>query len=89
MSRQQTDPLGADLLFKAVRAITMLWRECALHDNLTATAEQVLDATEARLHECLERQSIAEAAEALAEVKRLKSVIKDPPDAHKPWFENM
>ncbi len=89
MARQQTDPAGADLMFKSLHVITMLWRECALHDNLTATAEQVLEATEARLHECLERQSIAEAAEALAEVKRLKSLIKDPPDTHKAWVEQV
>jgi hypothetical protein len=85
MSRQESDPSGADMLFKCLHMITTLWRECSMHDNLTAEAEQVLDATEGRLRDCLEKQSIEEAAAALAEVERLKALIKEPPVKHEAW----
>ena len=85
MSRQESDPSGADMLFKSLHMITTLWRECSMHDNLTTEAEQVLEATEGRLRDCLEKQSIDEAAAALAEVKRLKGLIKEPPVKHEAW----
>jgi hypothetical protein len=83
-ARQESDPLASDVMFKSLHTITTLWRECSLHDNLTTAAEQVLDATEAKLRECLEKQSVQHAADALAEVARLKSVIKEPPERHEP-----
>jgi hypothetical protein len=85
MARQESDRTAADVMFKSLHIITTLWRECSLHDNLTTEAEQVLEATEARLRDCLEKQSIEDAAAALAEVARLKSVIKEPPQRHDPW----
>lgn len=85
MSRQESDSAGSDVLFKSLHMITTLWRECAFHDDLSREAEQVLDATETRLKECLEKQSVGRAAEALAEVARLNSVFKAPPERHDPW----
>jgi uncharacterized membrane protein len=81
-ARQESDPQLADALYKSLHMIATLWRECSLHDELTRTAEQVLDTTEAKLKECLEKQSVEHAAHALAEVARLKGVIKDPPERH-------
>ena len=78
MSRQESDPSGADILFKALHAVTMLWREVALHDMLTSTAEEVLQKAQAGLKACLERESVLVAVEALAEVERLQ-LIKEPP----------
>ncbi len=78
MARQESDALAADAMFKSLHMITNLWHECSLHDNLAKKAEQVLEATEAKLRDALEKQSIAEAALALAEVERLKSMIRMP-----------
>jgi hypothetical protein len=50
----------------------------SLHDNLAKQAEQILEATEAKLPDSLERQSIAEASVALAAVERPKSIIRMP-----------
>jgi hypothetical protein len=88
MARQESDPLAADVMFKSLHMITTLWRECSMHDNLTTEAEQVLEATEARLRDCLEKQSIDEAAAALAEVERLKGLIKEPPARHEAWADD-
>jgi hypothetical protein len=84
-SRQAADPSAADIMFKSLHMVTMLWHECALHDNLTRTAEEVLDATEMRLRECLDKRSVDHAAEVLAEVERLKRLIKEPRERHDPW----
>ena len=78
MARQESDALAADVMFKSLHMITTLWHECSLHDNLAKQAEEVLEATEAKLRDCLQKQSIAEAALALAEVERLKSMIRMP-----------
>ncbi len=78
MARQESDALAADVMFKSLHMMTSLWHECSLHDNLATQAERVLEATEAKLRDSLEKQSIAEAALALAEVERLKSMIRMP-----------
>lgn len=85
MLRQESDRAAADVMFKSLHMITTLWRECSLHDNLTTAADEVLDATEARLRDCLEMQTVEPAAEVLAEVARLRRLIKDPPQRHDPW----
>lgn len=85
LAREASDPLAADIIFKSLHMVTTLWRECALHDNLTKAAEQVLDATETRLRQCLAEQSVDHAAEVLAEVERLRRLIKEPPERHEPW----
>ena len=77
MARQESDVLAADAMFSSLRMITDLWQMLA-HHNLAIKAEQVLEATEAKLRDALEKQSIAEAALALAEVERLKSMIRMP-----------
>ena len=81
-ARQESNPQLADTLYKSLHMIVTLWRECSLHDELTRTAEQVLDTTEAKLKECLKKQSVEHAAHALAEVSRLKGVIEDPQERH-------
>ena len=88
MSRQESDPSGADILFKAQHAITMLWREVALHDTLTSTAEAVLQKAQTGLKACLERESVAAAIEALAELERLHKLIKEPPVTLDVWHED-
>lgn len=65
----------------------LLWRECSLHNNLAATAAEVLEETEAKLRECVEAQSIAAATAALAEVERLKGMIRTPPNTHATWAD--
>ena len=87
-ARQKIDPHVADLMFKSLHCITMLWQECKLHDSLTETAEQVLEATQEKLQECLSKQSIKEAAEAMTELQRLMSLIKSPPFTLQTWADN-
>ena len=88
MSRQESDPSGADILFKAQHAVTMLWREVALHDMLTSTAEDVLEKAQAGLKSCLERESVAAAIETLAELERLHKLIKEPPVTLDGWHDD-
>ena len=79
------DPNVGDLLYKARHVIRLLWRECSLHENLEETAAQTLSDVEKRLADCLERQALAEAAKALAEVNRLKALIDNPPANFQAW----
>ena len=88
MSRQESDPSGADILFKAQHAVTMLWREVALHDMLTSTAEEVLQKAQAGLKSCLERESVAAAIETLTELERLHKLIKEPPVTLDGWHDD-
>ncbi|MDQ3188320.1 MAG: hypothetical protein M3Q28_05385 [Pseudomonadota bacterium] len=88
VSRQESDPAAADILFKAQHAVTMLWREVALHDTLTSTAEEVLHKAQAGLNACLERESVAIAHEALAELERLHKLIKEPPVTLDVWHDD-
>lgn len=89
MSRQESDPSGADILFKAQHAVTMLWREVALHDMLTSTAEEILQKAQAGLKACLERESVSAATEALAELERLHQLIKEPPVTLAGWHDDL
>ena len=79
------DPNVGDLLYKARHVIRLLWRECSLHENLEETAAHTLSDVEKRLANCLERQALAEAAKALAEVNRLKALIDNPPANFQTW----
>jgi len=60
-----------------VEALIHKLREAAMARQ-ESDALQVLEATEAKLRDSLEKQSIAEAALALAEVERLKGMIRMP-----------
>ena len=80
-----TYPNVGDLLYKARHVIRLLWRECNLHEDLEETAAQTLSDVEKRLGDCLERQALAQAAKALAEVNRLKALIDNPPASFQTW----
>ena len=86
--KHSASPDVGDLLFKARHVIRLLWRECSLHENLEEAAAKTLSDVEKRLTDCLERQAIAEAANALAEVNRLKALIDSPPQTFKTWDDS-
>ena len=88
LAREAVDAHHADLLFRALHTVKLLWRECSLHNNLAATAADVLEATEKKLRECVEAQSVEAASAALAEVERLKGIIRTPPDTHATWADD-
>lgn len=78
----------ADLLHKARHVMRILWREVALHDNLTENAATALATVERALEECIRRRVVDEAAHAIAELRRLQKALHTPSDTFATWNES-